>query len=118
MVFGKSRPFLLSFSKDDKMNALFFLSMNVVIFVLYYLARGESIHEKHIFYILSGIFSIFLSGTLVFSGLNEYFLDSGSVVAESILSIVMRTNFVLLYLVIAMFLIIKAVTTFSEKEEM
>jgi len=60
----------------------------------------ESIHEKHLFYTLSAIFCFLTIPYLGFS------------------NIIVQGGLTILYFVIAIYMIMKAITSFSEKEEM
>jgi len=64
------------------------------------MARYETIHEKHIFYILSAIFCLITIPYLSFP------------------NIIVQGGLVTLYFVMALYLIVKAITTFTDKEEM
>lgn len=102
------------------MNDLFFIGFNIIIFGIYVLAKKETIHEAYIFYGISGIFSLLMSGMITFSGIDKFFIiqSSGKIVSESLVSVQIRSFLVLFYIIFALYMITKSVTSLSDKEAM
>lgn len=102
------------------MNALYFLSLNLLVFGTYVFAKRETIHEAYVFYGISGIFSLFMSAIITFSGIDKYFIiqSSGKIVRESLVSEPIQGFLVLFYIVFALYMIVKATTSLSDKEAM